>query len=371
MPAHDSWELVKNLHAPELVKEFHGREPLAIRTIRMEVDSPVARTPSLHPTIELPLSRLERSLLSSSTIESPLAPPTTPIDTPWICPHQYFVMLPLRLDKPRAFENHREDSPKYRVRTPTPELMLPPVSPLPAPRGKAGWPQAKFLIPRPENCSTSDDMMESVSPLPSPPPEARREAVTPPSVTAGLSDPATELDLEAPQQTPATHPGPPWFRWAEALVGESFVVKVLDKDVFLPYLCYRQIGAKTFQYGTEGKERRVYSREVHLQPHAAPMGVVCDVNDVEYFLRDPHFNVPLSQALDLLDDPGLVAEVARYQGLNLEMGVLAQMSKNLDIFAAGFFKFFTDHRAATGHLINEMEACKTRLKDGHACEHVH
>ena len=101
------------------------------------------------------------------------------------------------------------------------------------------------------------------------------------------------------------------------------------------------------------------------------MGILCDGNDTEYFLRDPHFNVPLSQALDLLDDPGLVAEVARYQGLNLEMGVLAQMSKNLDIFAAGFFKFFTDHRAATGRLINEMEACKTRLKDGHARERMH
>ena len=101
------------------------------------------------------------------------------------------------------------------------------------------------------------------------------------------------------------------------------------------------------------------------------MGIVCDVNDVEYFLRDPHFNVPLSQALDLLDDPGLVAEVARYQGLNLEIGVLAQMSKSLDVFAAGFFKFFTDHRAATGRLINEMEDCKRRLKEGHARERMH
>ena len=148
-------------------------------------------------------------------------------------------------------------------------------------------------------------------------------------------------------------------------------MKILDRDVFLLYLCYQQIGAKTYQYGTEGNDRRVYSREVYLQPHAAPMGVVCNVNDIEYFLRDLHFNVPLLQALDLLDNPGLVAEVARYQGLHLEMGVLAQMSKGLDVFVVGFFKFFTDHRAATGCLINEIEACKTRLKDGHAHERVH
>ena len=244
-----------------------------------------------------------------------------PIDLPWVHPCQFFVMLPLSLDKPRAFEDKCGDSPEYQVQTPTPELMLPPVSPLPAPRGKVGWPQARFLIPCPKNCSTLDDTMESASLLPSPP-KTCREAATPPSVAAGLSDPTTELDLEAAKQTPATHLGPPWFRWAEAPVGESFVVKVLNKDVFLPYLCYRQIGAKTFQYGTEGKDRRVYSCEVCLQPHAAPMGVICDGNDVKYFLCDLHFNVLLSQVLDLLDDPGLVAEVARYQGINLEMGVL-------------------------------------------------
>ena len=361
---HDSWEPVENVHAPDLVKEFYEREPLAIRMIRMDIDSPV----SPHPAIKLPLCQSKRS--PSSTIEPPLVPPTTPIDLPYVHPCQYFVMLPLRLNKPRAFGDKRGDSPEYQVRTPTPELMLPPVSPLPVPHGKAGWPQAKFLRPRPENCSISDDTMESASPLLSPPPEPHREAMTPPSVTAGLSDPMTELGIEA-HETPATHPGPPWFRWAEAPVGESFVVKILDRDVFLPYLCYRQIGAKTYQYGTEGNDRRVYSREVHLQPHAALMGVVCDINDVEYFLRDLHFNVPLSQALDLLDDPGLVAEVARYQGLHLEMGVLAQMSKGLNVFVVGFFKFFTDHQAATGCLINEIEACKTRLKDGHAREHIH
>lgn len=141
--------------------------------------------------------------------------------------------------------------------------MLLLVSPLPAPHGKAGWPQAKFLVPHPENCSTSDDAMESALPLPSPPPEAHRAAATPPSVTVGLSDPTTELGLEA-HETPITHPGLPWFRWAEAPVGESFVIKILDRDVFLPYLCYRQIGAKTYQYGTEGNNRRVYSREVRL-----------------------------------------------------------------------------------------------------------
>ena len=201
----------------------------------MDIDSPRTRTPSPHPAIELPLYRSKQ--LPSSTIELPLAPPTTPEDLPYVRPHQYFVMMPLRLDKPHTFEDKRGDSPEYQVWTPTPKLMLPLVSPLPVPRGKAGWPQARFLIPCPKNCSTSDDAMESASPLPSPPPKPRHEAVTPSLVTAGLSDPATELGLEA-NKTPLMYPGPPWFRWAEAPISELFIVKILDRDMFLPYLCY-------------------------------------------------------------------------------------------------------------------------------------
>src|SRR5712691_8347971 len=111
-----------------------------------------------------------------------------------------------------------------------------------------------------------------ISPLPSPPSETKHDTMMPPSEAAGISDLATELDLQA-METPITHPGPPWYRWAEGPAGETFNVRVLDRTVTLPYLCYRQIGNKTFQYGTEGKDRRVYSREMMLRPHEAPLGV--------------------------------------------------------------------------------------------------
>jgi len=149
-------------------------------------------------------------------------------------------------------------------------------------------------------------------------------------------------------------------------VGDAFHVKILDRIVTMPYLCYRQIGNKTFQYGTEGKDRRVYSREVTLRPHEAPMGITCAVDDLEYFARDPHFNVALTQALDLIDDPGLVAEVAKYQSLDKEMRMALEVSRRVDILSASFFKFVTDHHQSQMKVAQEYDACKDRLKAGHA-----
>src|SRR5712691_7653039 len=303
-------------------------------------------------------------------------------------------MLPTRLDKPRAFEDRHAGDPVYRddpvssltpelqypptvlsaprIETmdprmsPLPEPMHPPVSPLPAPRSQTGWPRAQFLAPRLDGGVTSDDGCSNISPLPSPPSETRRDTTTPPpSVAAEMSDPATELDLQT-MEIPITHPGPPWYRVSEGPVGDAFHVKILDRIVTMPYLCYRQIGNKTFQYGTEGKDRRVYSREVTLRPHEAPMGVNCTVNDLEYFARDPHFNVALTQALDLIDDPGLVAEVARYQSLDKEMRMALEVSRRVDILSASFFKFVTDHQQSQMRVAQEYGACKDRLKAGNA-----
>src|SRR5712691_7021469 len=203
-PAHDSWEPAQNLHAPELVKEFHEQEPLAIRMMRMGENSP-----GLSPLATLSPSPSPRTVRSFSS---------TPTHLPFIRRVRYLDMLPTRLNKPRAFEDRREGDPVYRddpVRFLTPELqypptvlsaprietmdprvsplpepMHPPVSPLPAPRSEAGWPRAQFLAPHTDGCVTSDDGFSDVSPLPSPPPEIKRDTTTPPpSVAAEMSDP--------------------------------------------------------------------------------------------------------------------------------------------------------------------------------------
>jgi hypothetical protein len=101
------------------------------------------------------------------------------------------------------------------------------------------------------------------------------------------------------------------------------------------------------------------------------MGVICDGSDVEYFIRDPHFNVPMNQALDLLDDPGLVAEVARYQALEREAAVTKQLSQKFEGLATSVFKYFTEVQNDKARIALEVEGCKRRLKEGHAVERVH
>src|SRR5712691_11364616 len=90
-PAHDSWEPAQNLHAPELIKEFYEREPLAIRTIRMKGNSEEESSP------------LASSFPSSPWTERSFS--STPDHLPFVRRVRYLDMLPTRLDKPRAFED--------------------------------------------------------------------------------------------------------------------------------------------------------------------------------------------------------------------------------------------------------------------------
>src|SRR5260221_11872584 len=101
------------------------------------------------------------------------------------------------------------------------------------------------------------------------------------------------------------------------------------------------------------------------------MGVNCAVDDLEYFARDPHFNVTLTQALDLIDDPGLVAEVAKYQSLDKEMRMALEVSRRVDILSASFFKLGTAHHQSQMRVAQEYDASKERLKPGHPRPQAH
>ena len=78
----------------------------------------------------------------------------------------------------------------------------------------------------------------------------------PPSVAASMSDAATELDLKAAKFVKSQHPGAPWFRWSN---NAEFIVDIRGQKQSLPYLCYREVRRKMFQYGTDGWERPVWS----------------------------------------------------------------------------------------------------------------
>ena len=144
-----------------------------------------------------------------------------------------------------------------------------------------------------------------------------------------MSDAATELDLEAAKYIESQHPEAPWFCWSNMPAHAGFIVNIGGQKRSLPYLCYQEVRGKTFQYSTEGQERPVWSREVHLAPTEQPEVIWLPDDNVGYFIRDPTFNFVINQVIDVIDDPGLVAEVACFRYLSTQMPAVLECSNIL------------------------------------------
>ena len=78
----------------------------------------------------------------------------------------------------------------------------------------------------------------------------------------------------------------------------------------MPYLRYKVHHRVSFKVRMEGNGHQQFAREVfaHLrQPVAAP---AVEDNNLKIFTQDVPFNFAVEQALDKLEDPGALAEVA-------------------------------------------------------------
>ena len=148
------------------------------------------------------------------------------------------------------------------------------------------------------------------------------------AVEADISMPPTPASIE-PKREPAAmpfleeifrdlpiledgHPGHLWFRWTEALGHPPFQIYDGPRLITLPYIRYQETNGDTYLVGTEGWDRPVHYRPVHLGPAAPVEGVQVDDNDVGFLAEDPTFNFALAQALEGLNDPGTLAEVSRF-----------------------------------------------------------
>ena len=55
---------------------------------------------------------------------------------------------------------------------------------------------------------------------------------------------------------------------------------------------------------------------MHLAPTEQPEGIWPPDDDMGYFIRDPAFNFVINQAIDVINDPVLVAEVTHFRYLS-------------------------------------------------------
>ena len=185
-----------------------------------------------------------------------------------------------------------------------------------------------------------------------------------------MSDATTELDLDVQKISEVQHPGPPWFQWSDTPAHGGFIVEIGGKQTTLPYLCYREVKGKTYQYGTEGAERPIWAREVTLAPTEQPEGDWPSDDEVGYFNRDPSFNFVVNQAIDILDDPGLVAEVGRFRYLSNQMPVVLERSELIREMMDSLESYKDKVKNMNDQFTHEYYQCVERLKAGHARSRV-
>ena len=121
-----------------------------------------------------------------------------------------------------------------------------------------------------------------------------------------------------------------------------------------------------FQCGTEGRECLVWSWEVHLAPTEWPKGIWLPDDDVGYFIRDPAFNFVINQAINVINDPGLVAEVTRFQYLSAQMPAVLERSNILKRLLQDMEKHWDEVKALNDAFSNEYQQCVAWLQAGHA-----
>ena len=189
--------------------------------------------------------------------------------------------------------------------------------------------------------------------LPSPASTAKVDELLPDSLIPEES-PNQNAPVEGPQ-----HPGPPWYQWADMPGHPPFVVKVREQDVVMPFLQFKDINSKPHQLGTEGAGQMIHGRPILGGPVEGE--VDNHDEDLEMLVSEPTYNFALAQALDYLDDPGVLSKVACFCNYAMQLPVVLDQSRmfhNLVMAFGAFQEWFNDENQA---FLGRMEQCWQRL----------
>jgi len=100
--------------------------------------------------------------------------------------------------------------------------------------------------------------------------------------------------------------------------------------------------------GTEGAESYQFARELYAYPRPPVDAPNADERDLDIFTQDVPFNFAAEQALDQLDDPGVLAEVGRLRSLCAHIPVYLELAQDVQELASAMHKFHKSFNDKTG-----------------------
>ena len=139
-----------------------------------------------------------------------------------------------------------------------------------------------------------------------------------------------------------------------------------EGDIILtfPFLRYLEKGCETYIIGCMARGQPAYYKLVLLQPVAALS--TASEKDPSIFIDDPTFNFPVNQALDQLDDPSLLAEVARYRALNAQLPMVIRNVALIEEMAQVVTTIQKWEQEANRAFLSMLDETQRRLEAGQA-----
>jgi hypothetical protein len=332
---HDSWEPVDNIHAPELLEEYHQETQTVIRAICIntapsldEIAEPIS---PLLPHFLSPQKTLSPSTMSSSTFMLSIAF----IDDAIPCHHLYYLdqrelellginalgcpPSPTRVDKYIVEELGLDiDSPmfKWDVDSLIKEYIqqLPDDHPYFHPNESPEPLPVPFHPPSIAQLELREELAEDIPCLPSPP------FAEFPTVSA-LTSEESDMPSTLPSWSPASddppmcdmgHPGSPWKRYNFQTHPTYIMIpagpegdQVFHQAPFIQFRMHHITGEPEIM-GTNGSGCSIHSKPLFAAPSLGP--AIAD-NTKFAHLEEPQVTGKIDAALVHLNDPGVRVEV--------------------------------------------------------------
>lgn len=227
--------------------------------------------------------------------------------------------------------------------------------------------EMSVLMPPPPISPINYGMPEPVLPIPDEPTEYEVSYRLPSSdgkrdkgiqTSAGGKDRQTTLRAVKVGK----HPGAPWFKWDERTGHPGYQVIDRGQIVQCPYVRYGVYQGMPYEMGTEGEGNPQFARELFACPRLPVDAPGVDDRDLTIFSQDLPFNFAAEQALERLEDPGVLAEVGRFRMHCARIPVFSKIADDVQELARAVHKFHKSFNDQAEREVIQYEATKRRME---------
>ncbi len=121
-------------------------------------------------------------------------------------------------------------------------------------------------------------------------------------------DPSTDTTV-LPDE--AIYPGTPWVRWWEGCGRPGYQAVHQNRTIQCPFVRYGVYEGILYELGSKGVGHPQFARELYAAPQQLEEPAADEERSLDVFVWDVPFNFALEQALESLEDPGVLTKVAR------------------------------------------------------------